>query len=70
MSNGAKLLVTILLALTAAAGLLMSLCGGVMIVVSFGDKTWMTAVLMFAVPFVLVGAGLFWFAMRKLRRRG
>lgn len=69
MSQPMKLLVTIVLAMTAACGLLMSLCGGAMILVSFGDRTWMMALLMFAVPSLLVGVGLFWIAMRKLRRR-
>jgi len=70
MSNAVKLLVTIALALTAAAGLLMSLCGGAMIFVSLGAKEWMSAMLMFAVPSLLVGVALCWFALRKLRKRG
>jgi hypothetical protein len=68
MSRFTKLAGTILLALLGCAGLLMSLCGGVMTVATFGDE-YFAAIVWISVPSLLVGVALLWVAVRKLRRR-
>jgi hypothetical protein len=68
MNTFLKALGTIALLLLGLTGLLMSLCGGVF-TINFLGTSEMRPFLAIAVPSLAIGAGLLWFAVRKLRRR-
>lgn len=65
MSSFGKVVGTIALLVVAAAGLAMSLCGGVFTFAGLTAKQ-MSGVLLIAVPSLVAGVALLWFAVRML----
>jgi hypothetical protein len=68
MSSFGRILGTIALMLAGAAGLVMSLCGGAFTLAAFSTSE-MIGALVISVPSLLLGLGLLWLAVRKLRGR-
>ena len=69
MSSFGKVVGAIVLFVVAAAGLAMSLCGGVFTFAGLTTRE-MTGVLLIAVPSLVAGVALVWFAVRTLLARG
>lgn len=63
--------ISLILLAAGLVGLGMSLCGGAFIVGTLlGDSTeWLGAILIIAVPSLLIGGAMAWFGFRALRRR-
>jgi len=68
MSSFGKVVGAIVLFVVAAAGLAMSLCGGVFTFAGLTTKE-MSGALLISVPSLIAGAALVWFAVRMLRAR-
>ena len=68
MSSVRKVIGTLALLAVGTLGLLMSLCGGAFTITGLGTSEALGA-LVIAIPSLLVGLALLWFAGRKLRGR-
>ena len=68
MSSFGKVVGTIVLLVVAAAGLAMSLCGGVFTFAGLTTKE-MSGVLLISVPSLIAGVALAWFGVRMLLAR-
>lgn len=68
MNSFGKVVGAIALLVVAAAGLAMSLCGGIFTFAGLATKE-MSGALLISVPSLVVGVALVWFATRKLLGR-
>jgi hypothetical protein len=69
MNSFGKVVGAIALLVVAAAGLAMSLCGGIFTFAGLATKE-MSGALLISVPSLVVGVALVWFAARTLLARG